>query len=906
MSKRFIWLIPLLLVAVLIMPYTTTADISDIGNVTDNDTKPVPPPEPPLPPPPDIKPIDWDNTSYRLDSVDIAQVHWYGTLNPDAYYDWASQSFYDRKAWYSDIKEWQKTYYGERPVKADYTARSYEVFAGNDLWGNWTLKGASPLCRQSVEWMFGSFGDFIWVDGIKGGGTIVLPSSGYAHVYVATGEWDNPVITETFDYTIKDGKTYVNMPHFSGSGATWYDSWDHRIQFTVDQDDIEAELSNFPVLLYLCNASGIGEVDTTCVFDELTSNDNRKKIAVTTDDGVTECYVEIEEWDDAGEEAWLWVKVPTIASDADTVLYFYYDSGHADNDAYVGDPSDDIVHNVWDSGFKLISHMRDDPDTSHTRDSTVNAKDGTKLMANRPVVTASGMMSDAQDFDGDAEYIDWESNIIGNEFAVEVWAHPTTFDGADAAHLVTVVSAMQTDAKAGYSFVLREAAGGFRVSLYIGNNGAYGTELDSTSIFPLDDYYYIVVTLDSSDVKHIHVDTAGEGTAVDAGATGEGTSANTTTGKRPQLGGRNFDGIIDEVRISDTDRSTGWFNATYESTRDDLVTWGTEEDTPPTIAIDDADDITTSTATLNANITAFNGAEITDRGFEWSTSTGTPYEVNWTENGSFDVGVFDHAVASLNASITYYFRAMAQSDTSYWGYSDENSFTTSAAAFAAPTNFTITKVNVDTVNITWTKHTLAANTTIRVDTDGYPVNQSAGYAVYNGTGSSVLDTGLDLGQTTYYYRAWSYNVTIGFSSDYAQDEIGGDDMMLIALILLPVILMGIGYWRKSIALFITAVLAWTGFAFWNRTLSPEWGTYDTHEILFYVGFFMVIVCLVEGVRVSKVALQDVVELTDRQEYLSDYRAMQGEIDELLTLKPRRRPQPQQKKLPKNRRVMLGD
>ena len=84
-------------------------------------------------------------------------------------------------------------------------------------------------------------------------------------------------------------------------------------------------LSGFPVLVYLSVSSGIGSTDVSAVFDELTSDANRKKIAITTSDGTTQCYVEIERWDDANEKAWLWVKVPSVASGAETDLYLYYD-----------------------------------------------------------------------------------------------------------------------------------------------------------------------------------------------------------------------------------------------------------------------------------------------------------------------------------------------------------------------------------------------------------------------------------------------------------------------------------------------------------------------------------------------------------------------------------------------------
>lgn len=48
------------------------------------------------------------------------------------------------------------------------------------------------------------------------------------------------------------------------------------------------------MLLYISASSEYNNDDISCVFDELQSDANRKKIAVTKSDGETECKVEIE------------------------------------------------------------------------------------------------------------------------------------------------------------------------------------------------------------------------------------------------------------------------------------------------------------------------------------------------------------------------------------------------------------------------------------------------------------------------------------------------------------------------------------------------------------------------------------------------------------------------------------
>jgi hypothetical protein len=204
----------------------------------------------------------------------------------------------------------------------------------------------------------------------------------------------------------------------------WLSGWAKRVKLTVDAGDITADLTNFPILLYLSTSSGYNAEDISFIFDELTSDANRLKIAVTISDGTTQCYVEIDKWDDANEKAWLWVKVPSVTDIGNTDLYLYYDHAHADNTDYVGDTESTPAMAVWDANFKMVQHMRDKT-TSLIADSTTNNADGTKIAANKPVVTTSGKIDGAQDFDLTG-YVNCGNNLnVGTgPFTIEAWINP--------------------------------------------------------------------------------------------------------------------------------------------------------------------------------------------------------------------------------------------------------------------------------------------------------------------------------------------------------------------------------------------------------------------------------------------------------------------------------------------------
>ncbi|GAF74980.1 unnamed protein product, partial [marine sediment metagenome] len=146
----------------------------------------------------------------------------------------------------------------------------------------------------------------------------------------------------------------------------WLSGWEggNRVEFTADHNDIDADLTDFPALVYISTSSGIYSDDISFIFDELDaggglgSYPNRKKIAVTKGDGTTQLYVEIEKWDDGAtgnERAWLWVKAAgtdSISSATDTDFYFYYDSSQDDNTTYVGDSGSRTE--VWDSNYIMV------------------------------------------------------------------------------------------------------------------------------------------------------------------------------------------------------------------------------------------------------------------------------------------------------------------------------------------------------------------------------------------------------------------------------------------------------------------------------------------------------------------------------------------------------------------------
>lgn len=91
------------------------------------------------------------------------------------------------------------------------------------------------------------------------------------------------------------------------------ENYDYRIPFYTNGAIIDATQTSLPATIFLSSSSGINNADISGVYDEL-SYANRKKMALTTSDGATQVYVEIDgdsdDW--SAENVALHFKAPSL------------------------------------------------------------------------------------------------------------------------------------------------------------------------------------------------------------------------------------------------------------------------------------------------------------------------------------------------------------------------------------------------------------------------------------------------------------------------------------------------------------------------------------------------------------------------------------------------------------------
>jgi len=330
--------------------------------------------------------------------------------------------------------------------------------------------------------------------------------------------------------------------------SNWYNtSWAYRRAITIDHTkvsdvtDPSTTYANFPLLVY---ATGLSNIKA-----------NGADIRFTLSDGTTEIPREIESY--SGGTLWVWVKT-TLTKDSsdstDDVIYMYYGNLAA------SEPPEDSTYgakNVWDSNHKGVWHLNETSGTHY--DSTSNDNDGTP---NGGVTQdATGPMNGADGFDGSDDYVncgqDASLNITAASITIEGWINMDA-DPGDGNWYDCI-------SKPTYNFYLGGTATDVTTLCAWFTIGGLNKDIwgkGDIDINPGNDTY-CVVTYDGTDVK-AYVNGQLDYTELMSGSIDDSATDDLIIGAFSSPAGY-FDGIIDEVRISNIARSADWIKTCYNN-----------------------------------------------------------------------------------------------------------------------------------------------------------------------------------------------------------------------------------------------------------------------------------------------------------------------------------------------------
>ena len=345
--------------------------------------------------------------------------------------------------------------------------------------------------------------------------------------------------------------------------SDWYDElWQYRKTITIDSDEIDDTLTDFPVLVSITDADLSGKALA-----------NGNDILFTSDNGTTKLDHEIETYDSTTGELIAWVRVPTVSDSSDTDIFLYY-----------GNPSSASQQNpsgVWSNEYLAVWHLRQDSATE-TDDSTGNSNDGTFFGTNMPN-TVDGQVGPAQEFDGLTDYV-----AIPNSFGVFDGSRDFTIEGWFNANAFPINDAWQTAAapislRGERSLMLTTADGasspnrlGIRAQL---SPGGWTTVVE-TDALSTDTWYHVVATFNTTNgwvlyQDGVEIDSNSVTASIDTDNAQSSIGAETVSGTN-----RFFNGVVDEVRFSTTTRSAAWVSASFANQSDPatFLSVGAEEE----------------------------------------------------------------------------------------------------------------------------------------------------------------------------------------------------------------------------------------------------------------------------------------------------------------------------------------
>ncbi len=337
------------------------------------------------------------------------------------------------------------------------------------------------------------------------------------------------------------------------------EGWLYRKKITIDHDEVDGDLSDFPVLISIVDSDIRNK-----------AQDDGDDILFMDDSGVANrLFHEIEKYVGSSGRLVAWVNIPILVENTDTVFYIYYGNPNCDSQEY---PS-----KVWDDNYIHVWHLGDSLEDSAGIDDGENH--GTNIV--------SGKIGNARDFENSEEdYISFGDMSQPGDGSLstmtwECWVKPETQDSI----LMTKYNTQGTDYVSYFiSFVDN---GKFRSCAYKGTGGKRTNGITNDSYSTVGQWIYLTSTFLLGGINEIDIFINGDEVAVThekrAGDYMRDTPVSDDLGRhRPESGTKYADAVFDEVRWSKIIRSSAWIKTSYNNMNDpsDFMRFGPEETSP--------------------------------------------------------------------------------------------------------------------------------------------------------------------------------------------------------------------------------------------------------------------------------------------------------------------------------------
>jgi MSHA biogenesis protein MshQ len=351
---------------------------------------------------------------------------------------------------------------------------------------------------------------------------------------------DNFVVEKVFSFYTEEGPPFDPFD----------EGWQYRKKITIDYNKVAGNLDNFPVLISIVDSD----------LKNKAQNDGDDILFMNSIGVASKCYYEIENYDGSTGELIAWVKVPILSSNDDTIFYMYY-----------GNPScssQEFPRKVWTPDFKAVYHMSDN---GNPQDSTAFANHVTSTTGT-PIYGQPGIVHSAIYYDGGTKESDvshtFPADVLSREetedgCSIEAWVKFDSLTSVDYYHIVTLNRNQYIGMR-----LVDQGNDDLRLQVWNKGNGVNYMINGETQITSTSKFYYMAWTYegitDRTQVLYLdsNIDASEEGNN-DIGQ----ISYNNKIGSN-YLDNWGTQGIIDEIRISNSARIPSWIKTTYNTISD--------------------------------------------------------------------------------------------------------------------------------------------------------------------------------------------------------------------------------------------------------------------------------------------------------------------------------------------------
>ncbi|HSW96878.1 MAG TPA: DUF2341 domain-containing protein [Candidatus Saccharimonadales bacterium] len=339
--------------------------------------------------------------------------------------------------------------------------------------------------------------------------------------------------------------------------TAWFNtSFVYRKTITIDHTKVVggSDLSNFPVLISITDpnlrtvANG-GFVQNTSGYDILFT-DTTQTIKLDH---------EIEKYDPTTGEIDMWVRLPVLYANTDTVLSMYYDNTAISS-------SQENKNSVWDTNYVGVWHLNDNAANTTVSDSTAIINTGTNA-ANTSTKTVSGQIAGGLTFNGSTDKTVTTTNgsIKGQAgVTVSAWVNTTALSGLQQE--IYMESTNGTSATSRLALTINGGTSKFEFFGRTADADARTSWVSSSTALTTNTWYYVVAVYDSANsLNHLMVNGVDQ-----TSAKTEAAFSSTTPTSAPYIGAQAdatqfWNGRLDEVRVSKTARTAGWNTTEYNN-----------------------------------------------------------------------------------------------------------------------------------------------------------------------------------------------------------------------------------------------------------------------------------------------------------------------------------------------------